>query len=77
MHYTIDEQDSDEFHLNCELENFADLLQSIKMLLGFKNAEYCVGVVIVSIDKLADRSDYRVTKKVKENFVRVFLRKMS
>ena len=33
--------------------------------------------MIVSIDKLADRSDYRVTKKVKENFVRVFLRKMS
>ena len=82
MHYTIDEQDSDEFPLNCELENFEDLLQSIKLLLGFKRDMKMLSIVleasevIVSIDKLSDRADYRVTKKVKEQFIRVFLSKM-
>lgn len=32
--------------------------------------------VIVSIEKLSDGALYRVTKKVKDNFVRIFLRAM-
>ena len=81
MHYTIDEQDSDEFPLSCELENFEDLKQSLRMLFGFKRDNKLMSVVleqsevIVSITKLSDGAQYRVTKKSKDKFVRVFLAK--
>ena len=47
LHYTIDEQDSDEFPLRCELENFEDLKQSLRLLLGFKRDNKVISVVLV------------------------------
>ena len=81
LHYTIDEDDSDQFPLEADLECFDDLKEALQILLHIKKGIMISVVlehqeVIVNLNKVTDAAEYRVTKKVKENFVRVFLRKM-
>ena len=77
LHYGM-EGDSDQYPLESHLTNFVDLKESLQSLLLLRKDRPITVIldhkqVLVNIDKLKNGSEYRVTEKEKENFVRIFL----